>query len=71
MQSLGLWGTQCHGKMPDPILAVQWGTLTIVNKMATGAIRVCVLEGIYAKMTELGLSLSLTVELQYHGLRLD
>ena len=35
------------------------------------AIRVCVLEGIYAKMTKLGLPLSLTVELQYRGLRLD
>ena len=39
--------------------------------MAAGAIRVCVLEGIYAKMTELGLPLSLAVELQYRGLRLD
>ena len=39
--------------------------------MAAGAIRVCVLEGIYAKMTELGLPLSLTVKLQYHSLRLD
>ena len=39
-------------------------------KMAA-AIRVCVLEGIYAKMTELGLPLSLAVELQYRGLRLD
>ena len=29
------------------------------------------LEGIYAKMTELGLPLSLAVELQYRGLRLD
>ena len=36
-------------------------------KMAAGAIRVCVLEGIYAKMTELGLPLSLAVELQYRG----
>ena len=40
-------------------------------KMAPGAIRVCVLEGIYANMTELGLPLSLAVELQYRGLRLD
>ena len=39
--------------------------------MAAGAIRVYVLEGIYAKMMELGLPLSLAVELQYHGLRLD
>ena len=39
--------------------------------MAAGAIRVCVLEGIYGKMTELGLPLSLAVELQYRGLRLD
>ena len=35
------------------------------------AIRVWVLEGIYAKMTELGLPLSLAVKLQYRGLRLD
>jgi len=40
-------------------------------KMAAGTIRVCVLEGIYAKMTELGLPLSLAVELQYRGLHLD
>ena len=40
-------------------------------KMAAGAIRVCVLEGIYAKMTELGLPLSLAVELQSRGLRLN
>ena len=40
-------------------------------KMAADAIRVCVLEGIYAKMTELGLPLSLAVELQYRGLHLD
>ena len=40
-------------------------------KMAAGAIRVCVLEGIYAKMTDLGLPLSLAVELQYRVLRLD
>ena len=39
--------------------------------MVAGAIRVCVLEGIYTKMTELGLPLSLAVELQYRGLRLD
>ena len=36
-----------------------------------GAIPVCVLEGIYAKMTELGLPLSLAVELQYRSLRLE
>ena len=39
--------------------------------MAAGAISVCVLEGIYAKMTELGLPLLLAVELQYRGLCLD
>ena len=39
--------------------------------MAAGAIRVCVLEGIYTKMTELSLPLSLAVELQYRGLHLD
>ena len=31
--------------------------------MAAGAIQVCVLEGIHVKMTELGLPLSLAVEL--------
>ena len=39
--------------------------------MAAGGIRVCVLEGICAKMTELDLPLSLAVKLQYRGLHLD
>ena len=38
---------------------------------ASAAIRVCVLEGIYARMIELGLPLSLAVELQSRNLRLD
>ena len=38
---------------------------------ASAAFRVCVLEGNYAKMTELGLPLSLAVELQTSNLRLD
>ena len=36
-----------------------------------GVIRVGVLEGPYAKMTKLGFPLSLVVELQCRGLRLD
>ena len=47
-------------------------TLFHERKMNTGgAIRVCMLEGPYAKMTELGFPLSLAVELQSCGLRLD
>ena len=38
---------------------------------ASAAIRVCVLEGNYARMPELGLPLSLAVELQSRNLRLD
>ena len=47
----------------------QWNAHAV--KMAAGDIGVCVLEGIYAKMTELGLPLSLAVELQSRGLRLN
>ena len=38
---------------------------------ASAAICVCVLEGNYARMTELGVPLSLAVKLQSHNLRLD
>ena len=37
----------------------------------SAAIHVCVLEGNHARLTELGLPLSLAVELQSHNLRLD
>ena len=41
-------------------------------KMASGAtIRVCVLEGQYAQLSNLGFPVSLVMELQQDGLRLD
>ena len=42
------------------------------DKMASGAmIRVCVLEGLYAQLSNLGFPVSLAVELQQGGLCLD
>ena len=44
---------------------------TTTNKMASGAkIRVCVLEGQYAQLSNLGFPVSLVMELQQGGLRL-
>ena len=43
-----------------------------VKNMASGAtIRVCVLEGQYAQLSNLGFPVSLVMELQQGGLRLD